>query len=70
MKEKKTCNNCTKRKYSFRDGFIYYCIEPKKSTSLIHPTIITLIKRAGKYYEEEEKGEYVGSALAGYNNGE
>jgi len=70
MKEKKTCNDCTKRKYAYRDKFIYYCIEPKKSTSLIHPTIIALNKRACKHYEEEEKGEYVGSALAGHNKGE
>ena len=70
MKEKKTCRSCKKRKYAFRDTFIYYCIEPKKSTSLIHHTIITLNKRTCKYYEEEEKGEYVGSALAGYNKEE
>lgn len=70
MAERKTCNHCKKRKYVFRDDFIYYCIEPKKSTSLIHHTVIALNKRACKYYEEKEKGEYVGSALAGYNKGE
>lgn len=67
MAERKTCSSCKKRKYAFRDTFIYYCIEPKKSTSLIHPTIVTLSKKACKYYEEKEKEEYVGSALAGYN---
>ena len=70
MAERKTCSTCKKRKYTYRDKFIYYCVESKKSTSLIHPTIVTLSKWACKYYEEKEKEEYVGSALAGYNKGE
>lgn len=70
MSEIKTCGTCDKMRLHIRENkTIYTCEESQYSTSLIHRRIITPSKWACKYYEEKEKGEYVGSALSGYNKG-